>query len=250
MTATRDRRDDLDGEPTTTTPWNDRAIVGSFRGLPWWAAVIVALLLSVVCAYLNMQSQSMTQQSLGLVFQVGYFLGCLLAVLGVRRRSLFGPMVQPPLILAITVVVAVLLTSGLPSGGMTGKALVIGTPLINSFPIMAITTAVTVLVGVLRMLTQRDPHRLSKDERQALRSSRDDDDLDGPAERRGSARASATRAGRADDERRPGRQNRSGAPAKGRPAADRPRREGGSASPDRARGRRPRPRDEDDFFDD
>ncbi|MEY7972822.1 DUF6542 domain-containing protein [Saccharomonospora xinjiangensis] len=94
--------------------------------------------------------------SLSVVFHVCYALGAVGAVLAVQRKSLFGPMVQPPLTMALAVPLVVITASGLPEDSdMLDNALAIGKPLINSFPMMAGTTAATVLVGALRMVKQR-----------------------------------------------------------------------------------------------
>jgi hypothetical protein len=95
---------------------------------------------------------------LGIVFQACYFLGCLLAVVMVQRKGLFGPMVQPPLILAVAVP-GVILAAGSPptDGGMVATALAVGTPLIDGFPTMAITTGFTLAIGTFRLITQRRP---------------------------------------------------------------------------------------------
>ncbi|MBW0010077.1 MAG: hypothetical protein JO063_08170 [Pseudonocardiales bacterium] len=95
---------------------------------------------------------------LGVVFQACYFLGCLLAVVIVQRKGLFGPMVQPPLILAVAVAGAVLAADSHPTGGgMIATALAVGTPLISDFPVMAITTGLTLTIGILRLIIQRRP---------------------------------------------------------------------------------------------
>jgi hypothetical protein len=95
---------------------------------------------------------------LGIVFQACYFVGCLLAVVVVQRKGLFGPMVQPPLILAVAVPGVVLATGSLPTGGgMTATALAVGTPLINGFPTMVITTGLVLAIGAFRLVTQRRP---------------------------------------------------------------------------------------------
>lgn len=93
--------------------------------------------------------------TVGRVFEVCYLLGCVLAVSWVRRRSLFLPAVQPPLLLAVVVpLVAVLI--GAPSGGGAAQSLLMaGAPLINAFPAMAVTTLVVLLVAGLRVLRQR-----------------------------------------------------------------------------------------------
>lgn len=123
-------------------------------GLPGWAAVLCALGFTALGVFADLERLN----RLGLMFQVCYFLGCLVAVVVVQRRALFAPMVQPPLILALAVPGVVLVIGSPPQGeGMVATALALGTPLINGFPTMAITTAVTMAVGFLRMIIQRGP---------------------------------------------------------------------------------------------
>ncbi|HEU0086958.1 MAG TPA: DUF6542 domain-containing protein [Pseudonocardiaceae bacterium] len=134
--------------------WDERALLPRHAGVPWWLAVSLALALTAVGAVADIERIG----RLGVVFPACYFLGCLLAVGVVQRRGLFGPMVQPPLVLAITVPSVVLLTGSVPTGGSTtATALAMGTPLINSFPAMAVTTAATLALGAFRLLTQRPP---------------------------------------------------------------------------------------------
>jgi len=123
-------------------------------GIPWWAAVLCALALAATGVFADMERLN----RLGIVFQACYFLGCLLAVVVVQRKGLFAPMVQPPLILAMTVP-GVVLAAGSPpkGGGMIATALSVGTPLISGFPTMAITTGITVAIGIFRLIIQRRP---------------------------------------------------------------------------------------------
>ncbi len=172
MTATRDRDSDLDSD-TPEVEWDDRPAFGSFRGLPWWAAVLLALALSAIGAFFDrarlVDDERLT--SLG-VYQVAFLAGCVLAVLLVRRRNLFGPMVQPPLIFAVTFV-PIQLTSRTSTGTDTGvKKLIfeVGLPLASSFPWMAGATVATIVLGVVRLLTQRDP-----DARSGRLDAEDDD---------------------------------------------------------------------------
>ncbi len=129
---------------------------GSSRGLPWWAAVLVALVLSGVAAVVDMNRAA----ALGGVYTGGYVLGCVAAIALVRRRNLFGPMVQPPLIFAVTAILALAWLS--PDKGQSGlKELLItvALPLTSTFPTMAITTAICLAIGIARIFTQRDPDR-------------------------------------------------------------------------------------------
>ncbi|WP_232665791.1 DUF6542 domain-containing protein [Pseudonocardia sp. TRM90224] len=94
--------------------------------------------------------------TLGLVFTICYVAGCVLAVAWVRRAAIFGPMVQPPLLLAVAVPIVVLLAgTPKPGAGVAERLLVIGAPLVNAFPTMAWTTGAVVLIGSVRMLLQR-----------------------------------------------------------------------------------------------
>ncbi len=134
--------------------WDECSLLNDRPGLPWWAAVGCALGLTTVGVFVDIERLN----RLGIVFQACYFLGCLLAVVVVERKGLFGPMVQPPLILAVAVPGVVLAIGSLPTGGgVLAAALTVGTPLINGFPTMAITTGLVLAIGVFRLVTQRPP---------------------------------------------------------------------------------------------
>ncbi|ANY06030.1 hypothetical protein AFB00_06600 [Pseudonocardia sp. HH130630-07] len=93
--------------------------------------------------------------TVGVIFEIGYLVGCLVAVCWVRRRGIFLPAVQPPLLLAVVVPLLALLV-GAPSGGGTAQSvLMAGAPLINAFPAMAVTTGAVLLVAALRLWRQR-----------------------------------------------------------------------------------------------
>ncbi|MEU0795162.1 DUF6542 domain-containing protein, partial [Amycolatopsis sp. NPDC005961] len=136
MTAIRDRQSDPDADDVPV-PWDERPVVGSRRGLPWWAAVLVGLVLAVVGALIGKPSQS----SIPVIFTVCYIAGAVIAVCAVRRRGLFGPMVMPPLVLAVTVPGVILLTSGSAGDDMLSKVL--------STPLGAVMDVGWVLYGVI-----------------------------------------------------------------------------------------------------
>jgi hypothetical protein len=134
--------------------WDDRPIIGQFRGLPWWAAVLLAFGVTAVAAFVDMQRQD----SLGRIYQGAFVVGCVVAVCFVRRRSLFGPMVQPPLVFAITAIGAVAMLSQKSSGdGLKALVISVALPLTSNFPTMGITTAVVVAIGLFRWWRERDP---------------------------------------------------------------------------------------------
>ncbi|WP_033440057.1 DUF6542 domain-containing protein [Saccharothrix sp. NRRL B-16314] len=236
-------RDDSRSEPedeAIAVRWNDRAMFGSFRGLPWWAAVAIAFVVAIVGTFIDVGSAGKT---VGLVFAVLFFVGCVGAVVFVERRSMFGPIVQPPLVLAIVVPLVVVLVQGMPTGGLASVGLKLGTPLIDGFPAMALTTACTVIIGIIRVMTQKDPNRLTKDEiREAKRK---------PGKPRRADRSDHSdrpdRAERPSSEDRPKRpRGERGEPERRRPAAppadeDRPKRPRPPAAGGADRPRRPAP---------
>jgi uncharacterized protein DUF6542 len=152
VTATRDRRSDP--ELDADLAWDDRPIIGQFRGLPWWGAVLLAFGLAAIAAFVDMRRLD----TLGGIYQIAFAVGCLAAVCLVRRRNLFGPVVQPPLVFAVTAIGGVALLSQKASGGgLKSLLLSVALPLTSNFPTMAITTAVVVLIGLFRWRRERDP---------------------------------------------------------------------------------------------
>jgi hypothetical protein len=133
-------------------PMPDRSMVATVLGVPVWAAVGVATGFTALGVCIDL----LRIGSLGAVFAASHVVGCLLAAAWVRRDGLFWPVVQPPLLVAITVPLVVLLAgSPRPGTGIAERALVIGAPMVNAFPIMALATGLVLALGLFRRLTQR-----------------------------------------------------------------------------------------------
>jgi hypothetical protein len=163
-------------------PVGERSLINSVLGIPPLAAVGLAFGLTALGVFVDLQRIG----TVGAVFQVLYFTGCVLAMTWVRRRNLFGPLVQPPLLLAVAIPAIVLLGDGTSSSG--GSALLtVGAPLVNSFPTMAVTSGAVLVLGVVRFVVQREP-RPPKDDRPARTTSAPR----GKAAARGAARRPAT----------------------------------------------------------
>ncbi len=133
-------------------PMADRSVLSTVLGVPPLAAVGLAAALTAVGVLVDLTQFG----SLGTVFTVCHVSGCVLAVAWVRRTGLFGPMVQPPLLVALSVPVVVLLADApRPGQGVAERLLVIGAPLVNAFPVMAWATGIVLAFGVARMVLQR-----------------------------------------------------------------------------------------------
>ena len=122
----------------------EASVLPGVRGWPSWAAVVFALASTLAGAAVD----GLTTGQLAWGLRVGFYLGVLGAVLLVRRGSIFTAMVQPPLVLVVGVAIGGLLFT--QSGGLYGTALKV----INSFPTMAIGTALAVVIGVIRLVAQ------------------------------------------------------------------------------------------------
>lgn len=79
--------------------------------------------------------------------------GCALAALAVRRGSIFTAMAQPPILLALLVVVTFRFVA-------SERIFAAGTRLVEAFPVMAVATGVAVLLGLVRVISQ--PIRTSR----------------------------------------------------------------------------------------
>ncbi|MBC3190140.1 hypothetical protein H7X46_03565 [Pseudonocardia sp. C8] len=191
-------------------PVRERSLLRPVLGIPPVAAVGLAVGATALGVFVDL----LRIGTVGRVFEIGYLLGCVLAVGWVRRRGIFLPAVQPPLLLAVVVpLMAVLI--GAPSGGLSAQSVLLaGAPLINAFPAMAVTTAAVLLLTAFRLVRQR----LGPDDavgRLRSRLGRDPGghDPDGPrSPRPGSRPAGRARAGGGPGDRARPAGNRNRAP--------------------------------------
>ena len=107
-------------------------------------------------------------KELSSVFAACYVLGCIGAVLAVRQAAVFTAVIQPPLILFVTVPGAYFLFTGSQSSGIRDLAINCGYPLIERFPLMFFTSAAVLLIGTFRwyrgMSTRRGAPAATEDD--------------------------------------------------------------------------------------
>ncbi|ASU79869.1 hypothetical protein CDG81_18160 [Actinopolyspora erythraea] len=255
MTATSERS--IHSSGGRSGHLSQRSAFGTTRGIPWWGAFLLPLVVATVCAVID----TLVWSGPGVLFTSGYLVSTLLAVMLVRRGSLFGPMVQPPLIVAIVIPCLVLAMGiGFNAGDNQRQIMLsLATPLINSFPAMAAATALVLAGGLLRAfvlqpLKLRGEAPAPRAERSERETGRGSVRASGSSSRRGSPGATDSTADDRPDrtrQRRTGGRSESssepparrGAPAERgsgpRTRSEPPRERPGSAE-ERGRGGRPR----------
>lgn len=115
--------------------------------MPWWGAVLIAV--SMTLAGLAIEA-GWGHQELGSPFAIAYALGCVLAVLAVRRSGIFTAVIQPPLLLFVAVPLAYYLLHNSAFSGLKEVAITCGYPLIERFPLMLFTSSAVLLIGLIR----------------------------------------------------------------------------------------------------
>ncbi|QVI29560.1 hypothetical protein MN2019_09835 [Mycolicibacterium neoaurum] len=218
----------MSGQPEPTESVSHRTVLPRIPGwpsglLPWWGAVLVAVTATLVGFAYHAGAGT---GELGAVFATFYVLGCLAAVLLVRRSGIFATVIQPPLILFISVPSAYFLMHSGQISGLKDILINCGYPLIERFPLMFFTSVAVLAVGVARWYldkqsadaaevaesTDSDAPDLAERVARRLRRAQDPDAEEQPARRSRRPRQTAARAAQ---EREP-RRTRAGQPSRAR----------------------------------
>ncbi|QLL06435.1 DUF6542 domain-containing protein [Mycobacterium vicinigordonae] len=124
---------------------NHRSIVPSIPGVPWWAAVLIAVGATALGYLLDAGHKDLTH-----TFALLYIAGCVAAVLAVRQAAVFTAVIQPPLILFCAVPGAYWLFHGGKVDKFKDLLINCGYPLIERFPLMLGTAGGVLLIGLVR----------------------------------------------------------------------------------------------------
>jgi hypothetical protein len=128
-------------------PAERRSALPNVPGVPWWGAVLIAVLTTAAGFAFDAGSGS---TELTNVFAGMYVIGCLVAVLAVRQAGIFTAVVQPPLILFVAVPGAYYLFHHAEIQGAKDILINCGYPLIERFLLMFSTSLVVLLIGMAR----------------------------------------------------------------------------------------------------
>lgn len=124
-----------------------RSILPNIAGLPWWSAVAIAVVATAIGVAFDAGSGD---KELTIVFSALYVIGCVAAVLMVQQSAVFATVVEPPLILFVSVPAAYWLFRGAGFPGLKAIVINCGYPLIERFPLMLFTAAIVLLIGMIR----------------------------------------------------------------------------------------------------
>ncbi|UKN42740.1 membrane protein [Mycobacterium lepromatosis] len=124
-----------------------RSILPNIPGVPWWAAMLIAMATSAIGYAIDASNTNLTA-----VFTSFYITGCVAAVLAVRQSGLFTAVIQPPLILFCTVPAAYWLFHDSRIDSLKDFLVNCGYPLIERFPLMLGTAGSVLLIGLVRWL--------------------------------------------------------------------------------------------------
>jgi hypothetical protein len=123
-----------------------RSIIPGFPGVPWWAAVVMA----VTGVAVGFAFDAGSGKELTTVFSGLYVAGCVAALLTVRQSGIFTAVIQPPLILFCAVPGAYFLFHGAKFTGVKDLVINCGYPLIERFPLMLFTSVGVLVLGLIR----------------------------------------------------------------------------------------------------
>jgi hypothetical protein len=132
---------------TSAVATSDRSIYPKIAGVPWWAAIVIAVTATAIGFAFDAGSGT---KELTFVFAASYVAGCVVAVLAVRQSGVFTAVIQPPLLLFCAVPGAYWLFHGARVTGVKDILINCGYPLIERFPLMVCTSAGVLVIGVIR----------------------------------------------------------------------------------------------------
>jgi hypothetical protein len=126
-----------------------RSVHPNVPGVPWWGAVLIAVTATAIGFAYDAGS---ADKELSNVFGAMYIIGCVTAVLAVRQAGIFTAVVQPPLILFVSVPGAYWLFHGGQVTALKDILINCGYPLIERFLLMFFTSAVVLVIGLGRWI--------------------------------------------------------------------------------------------------
>jgi uncharacterized protein DUF6542 len=120
------------------------------RGLPWWAALIVLVVIAAIGGAIDTIGSISVRGG----FNIGIVVASVVAVLLVKRSHMFPIVIAPPIVYSV----AALFQLYLRSSGLHDKKVVFDAAsnyLVYGFPAIAAATAAVLIIAGIRMITRK-----------------------------------------------------------------------------------------------
>lgn len=126
--------------------------LGDSSGLTAFGAAVLVTLLGGLAGAVDL----VTGQGLGLIFAIGFVLGCTLAALAVHSEDLRAMAVMPPLLyVALTLVGGAIEPRSATAGFLERQAVELASALVFNAPVLFVATGLVGVVVVARWLGER-----------------------------------------------------------------------------------------------
>ena len=142
-------------------------MIPTIPGVPSWGAVLIGVTFTAIGFAFDAGSGG---KELGFAFAAAYAIGCVAAVVAVRQSGVFTAVIQPPLLLFVSVPGAYFLFHSGTMDGLKDLLINCGYPLIERFPLMFFTSAIVLLAGLLRWYMGMGHRRIAPAEADAAAS--------------------------------------------------------------------------------
>ena len=139
-----------DGWPAGAATEEPAVTTTTERGVPGWLAVVVLIGISGVGGLIDLLQGSAIRGA----FNIALIVGSVVAILFVRRRSMFSVVVAPPLVYFVASAVVLYVRSG----GLSNRSRLIDSAinwLVYGFPAIAGATGAVLIIAGIRMIIRR-----------------------------------------------------------------------------------------------
>lgn len=120
------------------------------RGLPWWAALLLLIVVAGIGGYIDTSGGALQIQG---GFNIGIVVASLIAILVVKRSHMFPIVIAPPIVYTVAAVFSLYLHGGLSNRGAVIDAA--SNYLVYGFPAIAAASACVLIVGGVRMIIRK-----------------------------------------------------------------------------------------------
>ncbi len=120
------------------------------RGLPWWAALLVLIVIAVVGGIIDTVGSIDVKGG----FNIGIVVASVLAILIVKRSHMFPIVIAPPIVYSLAAVFQLYIRSS----GLHDKKVVFDAAanyLVYGFPAIAVATAAVLIIAGIRLITRK-----------------------------------------------------------------------------------------------